>query len=225
MQVACGNCRRPLKDPHGRCYSCSATVQDAPVQSTPTPRPEANPEAPSSITAGVIGMVGLLFICEGVAPSWAAKVYVRVGPILGANSLEQASAVILSVTSILAAITFGIWLHDRWSMVRAENPPRIPAWFAVLLCVVPVVAIFATIYLVSTVRNHFSRIESAFLVKNIGIATWIWWISYVVAGFIGSIHAANGSGWEAMCIFFGIACLAFAYIAGDLAGSEHAVAR
>lgn len=223
MQNVCANCRRPLVDPNGTCYACSPrTREPTAITHSPTPKDAAEaPTAKASSVSTIFTAVGLILIAEAVAPSWADKFYKFVNLFLQIPP-DEAMELTISVMVLTTSILFGIWIYDRWSAVRMAERTWVPAWLTVLMCLAPVVSIGATLYFVSTIRNHFDGRDGDFLFKDVAFSTWLWWTSYHLALFAGSINASNGSGWEATCVSFGVCCLSFSFIVQEIASSGRA---
>lgn len=214
----CGSCGLPIQGANATCSRCRPVQPSEAVQNASGV--EAQAEQPFWTTGSTLGMVSALFLLEGIVPSWAEEVYSRIALLsFGRVQPDDAASVTLGAATLLAAVAFGIWLHDRWSIVRQSGNSALPGWLAVTLCLVPLVSIPATLYFVATIRHRFSETPGPLLISRIGGATWTWWVSYHLSAMAAGITAANGSGWPATCILYGISCGALAYVTSD-AGSS-----
>ena len=214
----CGSCGLPIQGANATCSRCR------PVQSSEAGQNasgvEAQAEQPFWTTGTALGMVSILFLLEGIVPSWADEVYSRIALLsFGRIQPDDAASVTLSAATLFAAVAFGAWLHDRWSTIRHSGNSALPGWVAVTLCLVPLVSIPATLYFVATIRHRFSEAPGPLLISRIGFATWAWWVTYQLAALAAGINAANGSGWPATCILYGISCGILAYVTSDVRSS------
>jgi len=171
----------------------------------------------------LFGLVGALFLLEGTLPAWADKLYLKLLPLsFGLIQPDEAPSAILTMAAWLAAILFAVWLHNRWSQLRRLEGQRIPGWLAVFLCLVPLVSVVASLYFVATLRHRLSEVPGPLLISRIGMDTWAWWATYHLSLIAAGINAANGSGWAATCILFGLSCWALALIVAAVGASRAA---
>lgn len=218
MEHYCGNCGHPVESADVACSRCRPAQPSGVGQTAAGVHEEA--KEPIWTTGSTLGVVSALFLLEGTVPSWADEVYSRLALLsFGRIQPDEAASFTLSAATVVAAVLFGIWLNDRWSIVRQAGNYTPPGWLAVALCLVPLVSIPATLYFVATIRQRFSDTPGPLMISRIGVATWIWWTTYHLSALAAGINAANGSGWTATCILFGISCGALAYVTSEVRSS------
>lgn len=219
MEHYCGNCGLPVEGADAACGRCRP---NEPSKAGHHATAVAAPAEDSAWTTGTtLGMVSVLFLVEGVAPSWAGEVYSSIATLsFGRIHPDDAASVTLTAATVIATVAFGIWLHDRWSIVRQSGNSALPGWVPVALCLVPLISVPATLYFVATIGHRLSDTPGPLLISRIGVATWLWWATYHLSSLAAGINAANGSGWPATCILFGISCGALAYVTTDVRRSE-----
>ena len=224
MEHYCGNCGKPISTPNLACPACAPNLS---ADRGPfVAEAAALDNGRRTPLADTIAVVGLLFLLEGLLPSWADKIYSTVATLgFGQISPESAPSLVLTAASSLAAILFAVWLHDRWTQLRQVESSAIAGWLAVLLCVTPLISLGATLYFVAKIRHRFSGSQGPLLLSKIQLTTWLWWSSYHFALFSAAIHSHNESGWVATCIAFGLSCLSLVMIFADVAESTLAQSR
>lgn len=220
MEHYCGSCGRPIVGQDLRCANCNPGSNEATTPGKARSASQPTEQGTGSVIGTLFGLVGALFMLEGTLPAWADKLYLKLLPLsFGRIQPDEAPSAILTMAAWLAAILFAVWLHDRWSQLRHLEGQRIPGWLAVLLCLVPLVSVVASLYFVATMRHRFSGKPGPLLISRIGIGTWLWWATYHLSLLAAGIHAANGSGWAATCILFGLSCWTLSFIDVDIAGT------